>query len=334
MESDLEIVKGFSPNASLGIDESNEKKDTAVVGVQEPPPPGDDFPEGGMQAWLTVFGAFLFQFATFGYINAFGVYQDFYIREYLTAYSPSSIGWIGGMQLFLNFSSGTLAGPLSDRGYIRSLTLIFLVFILPLSHENSFDQVFLSNGVALGLSSGLTYVPSLTISTHYFKRKRAIAIGITSSGSVLGAVVHPIILNQLFKGHIGFHNGVRISAGINTFLLICATLMIRPRLEPKATQRFPVVEWLKEMSFLTFVIAGWFVFLGLFYPVFYLQLYAIKHGINSNFAFYSVSKMSLPGFEDCANHFPVAVNYERCKHIRSCHIVPRFGATRDVNHIV
>lgn len=38
------------------------------------------------------------------------------------------------------------------------------------------------------------------------------------------------------------------------------------------------------------------VFFGLFYPVFYLQLDAITHGVEQNFAFYSVRSLSSLGF--------------------------------------
>lgn len=78
------------------------------------------------------------------YINAFGVYQDFYVREYLNNYTPSDIGymrsyfnyifcsliasrWIGGIQIFLNFSLGILTGRLFDRGYL----CVRLVFMTP-----------------------------------------------------------------------------------------------------------------------------------------------------------------------------------------------------------
>lgn len=105
--------------------------------------------------------------------------------------------------------------------------------MLSLSHTNSYYQVFLTNGLCLGLGAGLTYVPSLSIVGHYFQRQRPLAMGIVSAGSALGAVLHPIMLNKLFNGHVGFHNGVRISAALNTFLLIVAILIMRTRLPPK-----------------------------------------------------------------------------------------------------
>lgn len=36
--------------------------------------------------------SWLVQYTSFGYINSFGVYEDFYVREYLSSFTPSDIG--------------------------------------------------------------------------------------------------------------------------------------------------------------------------------------------------------------------------------------------------
>ncbi|KAF9531500.1 monocarboxylate permease [Crepidotus variabilis] len=245
-------------------------------------PPPLTFPEGGFDAWKTVFGA---------YINTYGTFEDYYVRQYLTNYSPSAIGWIGGTQIFLTFFTGAFAGLLFDKGYFLVLNSLGL-FMLSITHENSFYQVFLAHGVTLGLATGLTYVPSLGIAGHYFQRRRALAVGIIISGSALGAVTTPIMLNRFFTGSMGFHNGVRISAGINTFLLIIALLITRTRLPPKKLQRFPVGQWFKEPPYVSMLIFIVLVFFGLFYPVFDVQLNASKHSVDPIIALYTTSVLN------------------------------------------
>ena len=62
-------------------------------------------------------------------------------------------------------------------------------------------------------------------------------------------MLHPIMLNKLIDGRVGFHNGIQISAGLNLFLL-AAFAMMRTRLPPKTFQRFPVKDWiLKEPEY-------------------------------------------------------------------------------------
>jgi hypothetical protein len=55
---------------------------------------------------------------------------------------------------------------------------------------------------------------------------------IVAAGSSLGAVVHPIMLNNMLAGPFGFGNAVRASAGLVTGLLLIACLLMRTRLPP------------------------------------------------------------------------------------------------------
>ncbi|KAF9482970.1 MFS general substrate transporter [Pholiota conissans] len=279
------------------VDVKFQQVTTQEVDVEELLPV--EFPEGGWKAWGTIAGAFLVQFTSFGYIASFGVYQDYYVREYLSNFSTSDIGWIGGVQVCLNFAPGIIAGRLFDRGYFYYLMtasiLLYSIalFMLSISHQGSYYQVFLTNGVALGLACGLTYSSSLAIPGHYFKRKRAFAVGIVSSGSAVGAVIHPIMLNRLINGSIGFHNAVRISAAMNVSLLLVAVSLMRTRLPPKEkSSTFPVRTWLRQPAYLLLVLSALPCFLGLFYGPFYIQLNAVTHGVPKHLAFYSVSVLN------------------------------------------
>ncbi|KIY48802.1 mycorrhiza-upregulated monocarboxylate permease [Fistulina hepatica ATCC 64428] len=152
-----------------------------------------DLPEGGFAAWATVVGAAMMQFSTFGYANAFGVFQgNYYTRTYLDKYTTSEIGWIGGTQFFLIYSCGVVTGPLFDAGYFRHVTIVgsllnvFCMFMLSLARNNQYYQIFLCQGIGIGLSSGLIYIPALTISSRYFSRRRALTMGIIAAGGALG----------------------------------------------------------------------------------------------------------------------------------------------------
>lgn len=93
-------------------------------------------------------------------------------------------------------------------------------------------QIFLAQGICLGLAQGIVYVPSMAVVSHYFSRRRTLAMSLVAAGSSLGAIIHPIMLNNLFNRGVGFANGVRISAAFLSVLLLIACLLIRTRLEP------------------------------------------------------------------------------------------------------
>lgn len=143
-------------------------------------------------------------------------------------------------------------------------------------------------------------------------------MGIVASGAAVGGIIHPIMLNQLFNGSVGFHNGVRTSAAMNGFLLIVANvLMLRRGVEQEVSHDPPVADTPAKKWYQFFLdpdyctaVAGcvesipsskrvtdvstsrdrnFLFFLGGYFPLFYLQLSAVTHGIDPTLAFYSVS---------------------------------------------
>lgn len=76
--------------------------------------------EGGRRAWLTVLGSFLIYYSSFGMLNSFGFFQAFYQQEYLAnVASPSTISFIGTIQLALMNGLSTISGAICDAQGIR-----------------------------------------------------------------------------------------------------------------------------------------------------------------------------------------------------------------------
>jgi MFS family permease len=108
---------------------------------------------------------------------------------------------------------------------------VTLAGFLTVSFSNTV-QIFLTQGLGSGIALGLLYIPSLAVVSHYFKRKRTLVMTFVILGSSLGAIIHPIMLNNILNGHLGFANGVRASAGLVSALLLIACLCMRTRLDP------------------------------------------------------------------------------------------------------
>lgn len=87
----------------------------ANAGEAAGPPPGfrpEDFPDGGREAWLVVFGASCALFCTFGLINCVGVFQEYYSNNVLTDYSQSTISWISSVQVWMmTFPAAIVSSP-------------------------------------------------------------------------------------------------------------------------------------------------------------------------------------------------------------------------------
>ncbi|KAG2133304.1 major facilitator superfamily domain-containing protein [Suillus clintonianus] len=276
---------------------SETSEGSKVANDQDPPSPPHEFPEGGLEAWATAFGAFLVQFCGFGYSASFGVFQDFYTQHYLTNETSSALSWIGSLSVFLTTAMGLVSGSLHDRGYFYHLVITGSVlqslslFMLSLSKPDQYYQIFLSQGLGLGIASGLNYIPSMAIISHHFRRRRTLVMTFVASGSSLGAVIHPIMLNNLLHGPVGFTNGVRASAGLVSAFLLIACLCMRTRLDPPAKPVNYIVaarKCIRDVPFILMIAGGFLFQIGFYYPLFFFQLDSIKHGIGTTFSFYSL----------------------------------------------
>ncbi|KAF7325058.1 hypothetical protein MKEN_00548400 [Mycena kentingensis (nom. inval.)] len=278
-------------------------------------------PDGGRGAWCTVVGAWLVLFSTFGFAYAFGVFEDYYVRVYLTRSSPSSIAWIGSVQYMLPYFLAPIVGQYFDDGGFHKLQIsgavvfTFSVFMLSLAQENQYYQIFLAQGVGMGLGLALTFLPSVTIVFHHFHRHRGLASGLVLSGSSIGAAVFPVMLKYYIlpspwradiiflpatsSPRLGFANALRACGSLIPPCLLAGNLLMRTRtrLPPHKTPN-P----LKKMrAFLVDVPYMWAVlgivlgFTGLYFPVVYIQLLSLQHGISPSLAFYSVTMLNAFG---------------------------------------
>jgi len=286
-----------SPSISVISPQASEKDIERQARVET----NDGPPDGGLKAWTTVAGATLILFGTNGYSYAFGVYEDYYTRTYLTNKSPSDISWIGSLQYTMPFLLGVVSGRLFDKGYFHHLCIlgcalyIFSAFMLSLAKMNQFYQVFLSQGIGMGLSLGMFWVPAATIHSHHFRKRRALAVGIVLSGSAIGAVIFPIMLNQLLK-RMPFGEAVRATAYLILASLILGNLMVRTRPTPGRKEPPPIGEFFKELSYLLLILTLIVMSFGLLFPIVYMQLFAVKHGLDADLAFYSLAIINASGF--------------------------------------
>jgi len=126
-----------------------------------------------------------------GITSTYGAFQAYYKRDLLSSESSSAISWVGSIQAFLVVFIGVIVGPLFDRGYLRALVssgCFLTVFgMMMTSLATSYWQVFLAQGICVGLGEGMSYVPVLAVIATHFTTKRPIAIGLASLGSVVGA---------------------------------------------------------------------------------------------------------------------------------------------------
>ncbi|KAI1453992.1 MFS general substrate transporter [Annulohypoxylon moriforme] len=256
----------------------NSDKEGSVRVTESPPSenetvPIDPPPDGGL-GWLQVFVGHLALFNTFGWFNSYGIFQDYYTEE--LRLPLSAVSWTGSVQVFLLALIGMFSGRLFDAGYFRSLiaigSVLQLLAIFMASLATEYWQLLLAQGICGGLGAGILYCPIISNVATYFRRKRALAIGITTSGAATGGTIFPIIAQQL-PGKVGFPWTMRVMGFVVMFNATVMLLFARTRLSPRS--RGPLVEWaaFKELPY-TFYTAGAFCLLmGVYLTYNYINTY-------------------------------------------------------------
>lgn len=253
-------------------------------------------PNGGVVAWLQVLGSFFVFFNTWGIVNAFGIYQTYYQDGILSSSTPSDISWIGSIEAFLLMLVGSVAGPIYDKGYARSLLAVgsFLIVFgqMMLSLSSEYYQVLLAQGISIGVGTGLIFVSGVAILSTYFSTKLATATGIAAAGSSIGGMLYPIIFYKL-QPHIGFAWATRVLGFIAFATLAVSNIVLRVRVLPAARRAFFDLPAWKELPYLFFNLGSFFAFFGLYAPFFYVQSYVIEEGImEPHLAFYLLAVLN------------------------------------------
>lgn len=176
--------------------------------------------------------------------------------------SPSDISWIGSIQIFLLFFIGVLAGRISDAGYFPQLAVLGFILqmigIFTTSVGTQYWQIFLSQGICMGLGNGCLFCPSLAVVSTYFSKRRALAIGIMSSGTGVGGLVFPSIARQLLPS-IGFGWTIRVIGFVQLVTLGAALLALKPRVPPRKSGPLFEVSAFKDPEYSLYVCGSFFV---------------------------------------------------------------------------
>lgn len=263
------------------------------------------------------------------------MFQEYYVLHQLSSKTPFDISWIGSFSTFILFTGAFPAGLLVDKIgptiplIFGSILLLLGVFMTSLCKE--YWQFFLAQALLMGLGFSFVLCPALATISKFFKKNRALAMGITIAGSSTGGVVWPILLNNLLNStNLGFGWTLRIVGFVMMPLLAMSILTIRhPR--PEVAQATPSVQEMAEATAEEPVAAGTeekkqdaaperpiyknpnfvllcsglgLLYLGFFGPFFFVSSYALSLGESSSFSFYLISILNgasfvgriLPGF--------------------------------------
>jgi MFS family permease len=244
------------------------------VSRHNPGPP----PDGGLRAWVQVLMGHLVLVNGWGYLTSFGLFQSYYTTS--LGVSPSAISWIGSVQIFLVYFTGTFSGRVLDAGWYHAVlfcgSFLQVLGVFMTSISTQYWKVFLAQGICKGLGDGLVFCPTVSLVATYFTKKRALAMACTASGGATGGIIFPLIAQQLFP-KLGFAWTVRIMGFVILFNATIAISVARVRLPPRRSG--PLVEWsaFKESSYTLFCLGMFLNLWAVYFAYFYVSSISQHH---------------------------------------------------------
>jgi len=248
----------------------------------------ETYPEGGLEAWLVVLGAWCGLFASLGLMNAIGTLQSYVAEHQLSDYNESAIGWIFSIFTAVSFSCGVYIGPMFDkygpRWLLASGSLFLIAGLMSTSVCTQYWHFILSFSLLTGLGVALLFTPSIAAIGHFFFRRRGFASGVGSTAGGIGGIALPLILTQLFA-KLQWGWSVRIIGFMMVAFLVVANILIKKRLPaPKNASPHPDFRILKDRTFALFTLSVFLLEFGLFIPVAFLPNYGLAQGFSRQFS--------------------------------------------------
>ncbi|KAL2839494.1 major facilitator superfamily domain-containing protein [Aspergillus pseudoustus] len=160
---------------------------------------------------------------------------------------------------------------------IGSFLGVFGMMMLSLAKQ--YFAIFLSQGVCMGLGFGLLYVPIIALVSRSFTTRRAVALGVSTSGAPAGGIIYTCMFNQLIT-KLGFPWTVRCIGFVMLALFSAAAVLLflleGKNKNPDSAPRRTVldIQALKDKSFWSFTVANFFLDLGYLTPFYYIPTYA------------------------------------------------------------
>ncbi|CCF57158.1 hypothetical protein KAFR_0C01650 [Kazachstania africana CBS 2517] len=214
-----------------------------------------DLPDGGLKAWLVVFGSFIGLIPVFGIINSLGAIESYIAANQLSNVQSSTIAWIFSLYLAITFVSCIFAGGYFDRNGsllpMVSGTVLFIGGIVALADSTEVWHFILSFSVLCAIGSGVLMTPLVGAVATWFLRKRAIATSIATMGGSVGGIMFAPVLRKLYA-EVGFRWAIRIFALICFFCLICSICLVKERsiaTYEKFESKKELIKWYVSSSF-------------------------------------------------------------------------------------
>ncbi|XP_051958511.1 monocarboxylate transporter 7 [Xyrauchen texanus] len=195
-----------------------------------------EVPDGGW-GWIVAVAFFLVEMFTYGVIKSFGIFLKDLMSDFEE--SNSRVSWIISICVFVMTFTAPLSSVLSNRFGFQPVVMFggFLISLGTIStaFTSSINQMYFTIGVVTGLGYCLTFLPTVTILSQYFSRRRSVVTAMASTGESFAIFAFAPAFTAL-KNCIGWRYTLVMIGTLQGIIIVCGALLRPIVIKPKTSQ--------------------------------------------------------------------------------------------------
>ncbi|KAM7035375.1 monocarboxylate transporter 7 isoform 1-T1 [Acridotheres tristis] len=184
-------------------------------------------PDGGW-GWTVAFAFFVVEALTYGIIKSFGVFFNDLMESFDE--TNSRISWIISICVFVQTFTAPLSTVLSNRFGHRLVVmaggLLVSAGMVIASFARSVVDMYITIGIVSGLGYCLSFLPTVTILSQYFDKRRSLVTAVASTGECFAVFSFAPAITAL-KEQIGWRYSM-LSVGVLQLGITACGSLLRP----------------------------------------------------------------------------------------------------------
>ncbi|KAM9463104.1 solute carrier family 16 member 6a isoform 1-T1 [Clarias gariepinus] len=195
-----------------------------------------EVPDGGW-GWVVAVAFFIVEAFTYGVIKSFGIFLNDLIGEFNE--TNSRVSWIISICVFVMTFTAPLSTALSNRFGFQAVVIIGGLLIslgtICTAFTSCINQIYITIGIVAGLGYCLTFLPTVTILSQYFSRRRFLVTSVASTGESFAIFAFAPVFTAI-KTHIGWRYTMVVLGMLQGSILVCGLLLRPIIIKPKTTE--------------------------------------------------------------------------------------------------
>ncbi|XP_063149520.1 monocarboxylate transporter 7 [Candoia aspera] len=184
-------------------------------------------PDGGW-GWIVAFAFFFVEALTYGIIKSFGVFFTDLVESFDE--TNSRISWIISICVFVLTFTAPLSTVVANRFGHRLVVMIggLLVSIgmVAASFARTVVEMYISIGIVSGLGYSFAFLPTVTILSQYFDKKRSLVTAVASTGECFAVFSFAPAITAS-KEYFGWRPSL-LFVGLLQLGIVACGLLLRP----------------------------------------------------------------------------------------------------------